>query len=257
MSGSDVGVRERGIIFSGPMVRALLDGTKTQTRRVVSFENSDVLGCVSRQLWDSLDWSEVYPDRGYAHWQFLKVKAPDDTLFRVRWRGEVGTRLWVRETWADTNGENGPMISYRAGGDRFLVDDSYPVDYTRYPGCAFSMWCGDLRRGAEGHAWRSPIHMPRWASRITLEVTDVRVQRLTEISEADAWAEGFPDPDGKNREYEDRARYWYRHLWDSINAKRPGCAWDDSPWVWALSFRAIEQEPEQAECAARQRGEQP
>lgn len=158
---------------------------------------------------------------------------------------QVGTRLWVRETWADTNGESGPMISYRAGGDRFLIDESFPVQYEKYPGCQFTMWCGDLRRGEPGHAWKSPLFMPRWASRILLEITDVRVERLNEISEEDAKAEGvspvaeepFRDACGDLVVPAGRYRNGYRELWESINGDG---SWDANPWVWVLSFKRIE-----------------
>jgi hypothetical protein len=74
------------------------------------------------------------------------------------------------------------------------------------------------------------------ASRLSLIVESIRVERVQDISEADAWAEGFPDPDGANREREDRARYWFRNLWDSLNAGR-GYGWDANPWVWVVGYR--------------------
>lgn len=94
--------------------------------------------------------------------------------FSCPWKN--GDRLWVRESWADTNGESGPMISYRAGGDRFLVCESHPVDYSRYKGCNFTMWAGDLRRGEHGHQWRPAITMPHWASRVTLSVVNIGLE---------------------------------------------------------------------------------
>ena len=139
------------IIFSGPMIRAILDGRKTQSRRLITSQ-----------------WSNV----------------------KMHHEMDERCLLWVRETWADVNTENGPALAYRAGGLHFCVDDAYPVEYERYPKMQFTMWCGDLERGEPGHSWRSPLHMPRWASRLTLEVTDVRVQRLRDIAEDDAIAEG-------------------------------------------------------------------
>ena len=238
-----IAVRERGILMSAPMVRATLDGRKTQTRRVVKpqptfIESSgrwkwtlpkraQFPGCCTSVVTASREWWEYAPPEAYSY-------------------GVPGDRLWVRETWADTNGENGPMISYRAGGDRFLVEESYPVDYSRYPGCQFSMWCGDLRRGAEGHAWRSPIHMPRWASRILLEITEVRVQRLQDISELDARAEGVErdtEPcDHARRSCEEIGCLGPTHkasfceLWSDINGWK---SWRDNPWVWALTFKRL------------------
>ena len=138
------------------------------------------------------------------------------------------------------------MISYRAGGDRFLTDECYPVDYARYPGAAFSMWCGDLHRGAPGHKWRPSIHMPRWASRITLEMTGVRVERLQAISEADAHAEDAHFHDGRGIghscwRHDDGAvhadaRSAFARLWESLHGAR---SWDANPWVWAIEFRRV------------------
>ena len=87
--------------------------------------------------------------------------------------------------------------------------------------------------------WRSPLFMPRWASRITLIVTDVRVQRVQEISEDDAIAEGWPGPVTELGFPVAKPLNWYERLWDSINAKRPGCSWADNPFVAAISFRVI------------------
>lgn len=234
-------MKERPILFSGGMVRAILDGRKTQTRRVMKYQ--PLFKTFRRYVMDD-DVPEAWQD--------------SDDIFPLCPYGVPGDRLWVRETWADTNGESGPMISYKAGGDKFLIDDSYPVDYSKYPGCQFTMWCGDLRRGAKGHSWRPSIHMPRLASRITLEVTGVRVERLQDISEEDAKAEGakkymWYQPDGRP---ESESRYLggkeqfikdhipvYRNgfatLWDSINAKR-GFGWDENPWVWVIEFRGVE-----------------
>jgi hypothetical protein len=79
--------------------------------------------------------------------------------------------------------------------------------------------------------------MPRWASRITLEIVSVRVERLHEISEEDAIAEGFPNPEGMNRQYPDRARYWYKNLWESIHGIG---SWNANPWVWVVEFKRVE-----------------
>jgi hypothetical protein len=105
--------------------------------------------------------------------------------------GAPGTLLVGRETWADANSEDGPCVLYRANYDRrHLTEESYPVDYDRYPGATFSQWAADVESGAEGR-WRSPATMPRWASRITLRTVAVRVGRVQDISEDDAVACGF------------------------------------------------------------------
>lgn len=185
---------ERPILFSGPMVRALLDGRKTQTRRVVKWRGGlDMLG----------------------------LPCP---------YGEPGDRLWVRETWAPRDSEaflrhevEADKLFYRADDERHLLTDG---------------------------RWRPSIHMPRWASRITLEVASVRVERVQDITDADALAEGVTNygddsqfPPGFSMSTR-AARKWrprreFRDLWDSINGKRPGCAWSDNPWVWAVTFKVI------------------
>lgn len=227
-------MKETPILFSGEMVRAILDGRKTQTRRIIMPQ----------------------PFGGLRESAFSPSGLEDPHGYSIRPKYYIGDRLWVRETWADTNGENGPMISYKAGGERFLVDESYPVDYGRYPGAKFTMWCGDLYRGESGHNWISAMHMPRWASRITLEVTGVRAQRIQDISEADAKAEGFacvtkddgrtykygiPDLDGLpgNDDYgwpwsdwNKDPRQAMQKLWNSIY---PG-SWERNDWVFAYTF---------------------
>ena len=243
-------MRELPILFNGPMVRAVLEGRKTQTRRLV-------------QGW-ALDW--LAP--GMFTPEYVALPSNGASPF-----GYAGDLLWVRETWADTNGESGPMVSYRAGGDRFLIDDSYPIDYSRYPGGVFSMWCGDLRRGAPGHRWRPSIHMSRWASRITLEVTGVRVERLQDISEADAAAEGVEPLDNRANEDRDASDFdrqfcgncgglriyaslganlgvsfdtdcrecdshakRFHWLWEGINGSE---SWGANPWVWVVEFKRV------------------
>jgi ribosomal protein S28E/S33 len=138
---------------------------------------------------------------------------------------QVGQILWVRETWGETVDAKGScLVRYRADGTAYhmLCDnggEDDPVDHgwKHYePGIPDS----DQR-------WRSSIHMPRWASRITLEVTDVRVQRAQDIDEKDALAEGY-----EFREHFIRA-------WDSLNAKR-GFGFDENPWLWAITFKRLE-----------------
>lgn len=231
--------KDRPILFSGEMVRAILAGRKTVTRRVVKPQPE----LRARRRGDG---------PGGWWWKTAHVEMnnwTDPTKFAAEVAkecpyGQPGDRLWVRETWADTNGESGPMISYKAGGDRFLVDESYPVEYSRYPGCDFAMWCGDLRRGCEGHAWRPPLSMPRWASRLTLEVTGVRVERVQEISAQDCFSEGISvGAIGPTREACDRVRIdAFREIWDSLNAKR-GFGWDKNPWVWVVEFKTFPSSP--------------
>jgi hypothetical protein len=177
-------MKERPILFSAPMVRAILDGRKTQTRRVIE----------------------------PAWWRCLDPEDAEDLEEAIR-QGpyQTGTRLWVRETWhtsADVLTASGPkpIIHYRADAD-------LPV-----------RWCPS-------------IHMPRWASRITLEVVSVRVERLQDISEEDAWAEGFDSIDSLKREWNELYQNRHARWLDGVNVL--------SPWVWVVSFKRVELERRQ------------
>jgi hypothetical protein len=201
--GASPSVYTSPILFSPPMVRALRDNRKSQTRRLITSQ-----------------WSNV------------------------KMHHELGERclLWARETWADVNTENGPAFLYKAGGLHFCVDDAYPVEYERYPGMQFTMWCGDLERGEPGHCWRSPFHMPRWASRLTLELVNARIQKLHDISEEDAIAEGIDrDPQGHGwMDYRptDEYRYFinpidsYQSLWQTLHGAD---SWAANPEIIAFT----------------------
>lgn len=196
----------RPILFSPEMVRALIAGRKTQTRRVVA--NPEHYGCLTGDCpHDHKDQcAEVMA--GFCHY------------------GNTGDLLYVRES---CRAEELP----RNGADyvRYFADDALRlIDNTHE---AAKRWLA-LRyyRGKRG-ANVPPIHMPRWASRLTLVITGVRVQRLNEISEDDAIAEGIP------RAYP-IAQVEFQHLWDDINAAR-GYAWTTNPWVWCLRFSVINQ----------------
>lgn len=188
---------DRPILFSAPMVRALLAGTKTQTRRVVKHPGlaslSHIVDC--RDGW----WGDEEGD--------FQALCP---------YGAPGDRLWVRETWQHVEGG---AVRDAAGGVMDSFDDEivYRAD--------------NMNRRS---AWTPSIHMPRWASRITLEITAVRVERLQDISEADAKAEGVEPmlvpPDGGSAPHVEG----YRTLWESINGAG---SWDANPWVWVLEFR--------------------
>lgn len=206
-------MRERPILFSGPMVRAIGDGSKTQTRRVVKFDSGGYI--VERG--------------GKRRWHRDDPEAVAACPY-----GKPGDRLWVKESFSPSPMEVAPeeprssrwKIIYSAGGQS---------DAVAPPG--YNPMLYNYER------WSPSIHMPRWASRYTLEVTDVRVQRLQDISEADAIAEGAPPShpsiDTISREFgfHDFPRSWYAQLWDSINAKR--APWSSNPWVWAVTFRRV------------------
>jgi len=211
---------ERPIIFTGESVRAILAGKKSQTRRNVK-----------PQPEFSDPWWEV---RGR-----LTVGGSPCSEFKTNRDAEVaaalsslpcpfgapGDRLWVRETW-----------------DVFALPDevpsiAYAADSTAIPIIGGEGW--KLQRADNAHCWRPSIYMPRWASRLTLEVTEVRVQRLQEISEDDACAEGvLPCGQGSHPTELSPYRCNFAQAWNSINRKR--APWESNPWCWAISFRRVE-----------------
>ncbi|KAI93529.1 hypothetical protein T281_16090 [Rhodomicrobium udaipurense JA643] len=228
--------KERPILFSAPMVRAILEGRKTQTRRIVKRQPAGAES-VSQTL-----ASDVAPDKVGA-WEFWagKPQTPlSDPVFCPY--GRPGDRLWVRETWADASSENGPVVLYRAGNDRrYLVDESYPVDYDRFPiksRDAWSRWAADVEGGSGGY--RPSIHMPRWASRISLEITDIRVERLQDINEEDARAEGVAP---WRRPVAQSAPHFaaFADLWRGLNGPD---SWAANPWVWVVAFHRVNAFPE-------------
>lgn len=226
---------ERPIIFSAPMVRALLVGTKTQTRRVVKPQLND-------HHWYKLPGYthhvSVHPnaDGCAVHSCHMWAQSGADGMQRIQSPyGGVGDRLWVRETWLELDRDH-------------WADPSAPKQdilchpWPRANACAYrsdTTSDGDDIRKAYGYRWRPSIHMPRWASRITLEITDVRAQRLQDISEEDARAEGVkPAPfckAGRPNGLEHVESF--EQLWDSINGAG---AWDGNPWVWAITFKRAE-----------------
>lgn len=231
--------RERPILFRGEMVRAILDGRKTQTRRVVNSKYWPV------DLSPGFMW-EFDPPKDRSDEWYIGC-ANQNTGERVGFGpiccpyGRPGDLLWVRETWkyVDWTEDGDPKISFAAGGD-FWPSPS-KIDECRWTERLQDIWAelsAAENYGIDGRAsdrkWRPSVHMPRWASRITLRVTDVRVQRLQEISAWDACCEGIqPVP----YEFEAFPGYieGFARLWDSINAKR-GYPWASNPWVWAITF---------------------
>ena len=210
-------MKERPILFSGAMVRALIEGKKTQTRRATKFPDSTT---AVRWVRDH----EMEPAGRYTGWA-LECDAPF-LLPRTCPYGVPGDKLWVRETAMMRSvgpARNEISIVFRAEhgemGGRIL-------DHMVQPG---------EKNPFRGSSWTPGIHMPRWASRISLLVTGIRVERLQEISEEDSKAEGvlpmYPPGNGPAR-----CRYAYRELWDSLNEKR-GYGWATNPWVWVVEFK--------------------
>lgn len=243
-------MKERPILFSGEMVRAILDGLKTQTRRVVKPQPEEYRpGVCSTPRCVSI------PVGSLSDYLCRRIDGMIDR--DVVPFAEVGDRLWVRETWAGVDGSC--RVAYRAdgkcvgrGGDG--RGGWMSIHHGWLAGHGPSDKRGDtfgLKR--YGDRWRPSIHMPRWASRITLEVTEVRVERLQDISEADASAEGvtrltlssgtidnIPLPFNKVHPMTSSYRDAFRVLWDQLNAKR-GYSWESNSWVWVVTFRRVEQ----------------
>lgn len=214
---------DRPILFSGPMVRALLEGRKTQTRRVLK----------------KPAWAQ---DKGWPE----RVMEEQDLDGRLSWfASETGClstlpipqprdRLWVREAWKTDRYYDDLAPSEMSGEQPLLFMADNSVERWGWKPDALSRW-GRFRQG---------MHMPRWASRLTLTVTDVRVQRVQEISDKDATAEGIDrDTDGW-RDYLMPStqccpdpRTSFQTLWDSLNGPR-GYGWDANPWVVAYTFTA-------------------
>lgn len=194
--------RERSIRLYAHEVRGVLSGRQTQTRRVIRGDHTKVF------------WHPIVV-KGYGGW-VNEHGRPVPCPF-----GVPGDRLWVRETWAEgwTYGGGNAVVWYRADAQaRFKQRPDVVCDYAPLP---------------DQVKWRPSIHMPRWASRITLEITEMRVQRLQEISEEDALAEGVI---GIYAHARTNPRGAFHALWGSING--PG-SWDANPWVWAITFRRM------------------
>lgn len=242
--------KERPILFSGPMVRAILDGRKTQTRRIVKPNHLEMVEAVlvtnGQWVFETLDYSLTTP------------------------YGKPGDSLWVRESW-----RIGAWNEYGEFCIDYIADNSARKEWLRcYDGDMFERLqmqstddCdkSDIKMVDGGWTWkpgespcrvRPSIHMPRWASRITLDITGVRVERLQDISKEDAMAEGLkcltkdlptykygiPDRDelpGNDdfgwpwEEWKVDPRKSYKTLWEKING--PG-SWDTNPWVWVIEF---------------------
>ena len=257
---------ERGMIFNADMVRAIIDGRKTQTRRIMEVQpESDQFGLL--RITDSTRRGDI----GKYHWAESNATGNHmrSKLFSCPF-GAVGDRIWVRETWSDVNLEGIPAVAYRADGDvyspmddeSFLDEDgAFNYDDPRVTKYHFAAWYSDLIEGIEGD-WRPSIHMPRWASRILLEITDVRVELLNAISEEDAQREGVHtevwDQTVVARNYAARDeffQFWsedmphyvemnqlyrssFRSLWESIYGAE---SLNANPWVWAIEFKRIEE----------------
>ncbi|PKO03060.1 MAG: hypothetical protein CVU43_04575 [Chloroflexi bacterium HGW-Chloroflexi-5] len=220
-------MKERPILFSGEMVRAILEGRKTQTRRVIKPQPS---------------WR--YPgnyERSYTM-SFIRGVWCATVGFGMAQEGyrffncpyEKGMMLWVREAYLPDPPADGTWDDVVYMGCKNAPLSMIPEKFRNQSHCLYkSTWKGlDL-------IWKPSIHMPRWASRILLEVVSVRVERVQDISLKDINAEGTPYTlDPAKRPYGTRHEQFQR-LWDSINEKR-GLPWESNPWVWVIEFKKVE-----------------
>jgi hypothetical protein len=225
---------DRPILFSAKMVRAILDGRKTQTRRVAPIRELNILQHPGNMITWSVSFLKAVKGVLSSHsgGKFSDLQARSIIASQFNPYGKPGDLLWVRETWGAVSPTDEPVpltqceIEYRA---------DLPPGCTDRPG----EWPADEGNGPEVPKWRPSIHMPRWASRITLRITNIRVERLQDISETDARAEGCPYPAewaGRFVDRDETAKTWFKSLWNHING--PG-AWDDNPWVWVVAFERV------------------
>lgn len=208
---------ERGMIFNGEMVRAILEGRKTQTRRVLATYQDAVKFCPE---WD-VNGKQIFIVLGEKdHTGMNPVITAIPCPF-----GQPGDRVWVRETFrVHSRATDVATLVYRAS-----VRNSWTEQTHRVPVAV-------CNKPATPEKWTPSIHMPRWASRITLEITDVRVERLRDLSEEDAKSEGIiPSAGGVLPGWEYRINF--RDLWMDIYGTDN---WEANPWVWVIEFKRVE-----------------
>ncbi|HBQ8740443.1 TPA: hypothetical protein OME01_001844 [Klebsiella pneumoniae] len=231
---------ERGMIFNGEMVRAILDGRKTQTRRPIKWKQTRFTEIGEREDGSNWPWSED-AEHACDFWHPCPF-------------GAVGDRIWVRETWGVAShafSDDGLMIDWVPDRPATAIHEM-PFGNGYYSGYAIYAADGDFTWGDDDgyedgrSCWKPSIHMPRAASRILLEITDVRVERLNAISEEDARAEGIidggclncgePEPCGCANPEPD-ATDAFAYLWQSIYGQEN---WNANPWVWVIEFKRVE-----------------
>ncbi|WP_447313690.1 hypothetical protein [Klebsiella pneumoniae] len=235
-------MKERGMIFNGEMVRAILDGRKTQTRRIMAPQPADDIE------------RGIFPNPEVIGWKSSRRHKHGSTTAHFCHYGKPGDRIWVRETWG--------VVSHAFSDDGLMIDwvpdrpataiQEMPFGNGYYSGYAIYAADGDFTWGDDDgyedgrSCWKPSIHMPRAASRILLEITGVRVERLNAISEEDARAEGIidggclncgePEPCGCANPEPD-ATDAFAYLWQSIYGQEN---WNANPWVWVISFKRVE-----------------
>lgn len=194
-------MKERPILFSAPMIKSILAGEKTQTRRVVKkpFEIPCITGDCSHEKQDECD-------------DFLRAQCP---------YGNIGDQLWVRETFAFIYPNEFPVpqkecrVEYRADTNGSCLPGQWPDEERDHDDCP---------------KWKPSIHMPRFASRINLRIVNIFIESLQDISEEDARFEGCPNDTWRN------PKQWFEDIWMGINGEK---SWSEDPWVWVIEFERI------------------
>ena len=219
-------MRERPMLFNGAMVRAILEGRKTQTRRAIK--------AIPWLPGTNPDFSQAAAFQNAGEFRIAGSEEMTSG-FRCPF-GEVGDRLWVRETWvpgyhheADEDGSKVSIIYRADNSERSVAAPSYELA---------ERWGREFSEdGDSPPTWRPSIHMPRWAARLMVEITSVRVERLQAVSEADCRAEGAAGGHGAipDYAYNATAREHFEHIWTST-----GGDWKANPWVWVVEFRVTE-----------------
>ncbi|HHL3745910.1 TPA: hypothetical protein ACQ8IT_001510 [Klebsiella quasipneumoniae] len=236
-------MKERGMIFNGEMVRAILDGRKTQTRRIMDPQPDDDIE------------RSIFPNPEVIGWKSSRRHKHGSTTAHFYHYGKPGDRIWVRETWG--------VVSHAFSDDGLMIDwvpdrpataiHEMPFGNGYYSGYAIYAADGDFTWGDDDgyedgrSCWKPSIHMPKAASRILLEITDVRVERLNAISEEDATAEGVPPAGSLLPDYPGTfltpkgdfatAKVAFQRLWESIYGEE---SWKANPWVWVIEFKRVE-----------------
>ncbi|MBS8210739.1 hypothetical protein DM060_01900 [Klebsiella pneumoniae] len=214
-------MKERGMIFNGEMVRAILDGRKTQTRRIMAPQPADDIE------------RGIFPNPEVIGWKSSRRHKHGSTTAHFCPYGKPGDRIWVREAFrVHSRATDVATLVYKASERNSWTEQTHrvPVAVCNKP--------------ATPEKWTPSLHMPRWASRILLEITDVRVERLNAISQEDAQAEGmeltgwrptYSDPDSGGEvmtPYDN-----FAELWSSIYGED---GWKSNPWVWVIEFKLVE-----------------
>jgi hypothetical protein len=217
-------MKERGMIFNDEMVRAILDNRKTQTRRIMAPQPADDIK------------RGAFPNPNFIGWiSSLKHKNGGTTAHSCPF-GQPGDRIWVRETFSCIGNEDGHPVD--ANGnlcEREHAQRIYRASAIQKPN-NYGLWTSQDGFDFEG-GWTPSIHMPRWASRILLEITDLRVERLHDMSEEDAKAEGASPATYKITPPEAVYRVGFGDIWRSIYGEEN---WLSNPWVWVIEFKRID-----------------